>query len=83
MSKQTFSQDQSTKYQMDQTLKNKIPFIRDLDASYKKIDIVLDVEMYTLAVNGDSCNGACHPGGHYWNYYAGTLSFTQTTTTHL
>ena len=25
---------------------------------------------------------ACHPGGHYWCYYPGTLSLSQFTTTH-
>ena len=24
-------------------------------------------------------NGACHPGGHYWDYYPGTLSSIQVT----
>ena len=28
-------------------------------------------------------NGACHPGGHYWDYYIGTHSFSQVTTTYL
>ena len=27
-------------------------------------------------------NNACHPGGHYWNYYPGTLSWIQVTVTH-
>ena len=26
---------------------------------------------------------ACHPGGHYWDYYPGTLSLSQVTAPHL
>ena len=26
---------------------------------------------------GNPVNGACHPGGHCWNYYPGTLSCSQ------
>ena len=28
-------------------------------------------------------NGACHPGGHYYDYSPGTQSFSQVTATHL
>ena len=28
-------------------------------------------------------NGACHPGGHYWNYHPGALSWSEVTATSL
>ena len=46
-----------------------------------------DIVCYNTAHDGEpdiiSYNMACHPGGHYWDYWAVTLSFSQVTATHL